>query len=165
MINSIKFYLSNAININNEKILQITKTIKSETNVNLFIFFNKNPLKLNYNSDNESINNSDNELINESDSDYDNESDSDYDNESNSDYDNESNSDYDNESDNNSDSGSDSGSDNEVDLLFKNIIKKIKNKKMKNKKIKKISENKKIKGNNDGLTYQYDIDELIHAIR
>ena len=157
MINSIKFYLSNAININNEKILQITKTIKSETNVNLFIFFNKNPLKLNYNSDNESINNSDNELINESDSDYDNESDSDYDNESNSD--------YDNESDNNSDSGSDSGSDNEVDLLFKNIIKKIKNKKMKNKKIKKISENKKIKGNNDGLTYQYDIDELIHAIR
>ena len=153
MINSIKFYLSNAININNEKILQITKTIKSETNVNLFIFFNKNPLKLNYNSDNESINNSDNELINESDSDYDNESDSDYDNESNSDYDNE------------SDNNSDSGSDNEVDLLFKNIIKKIKNKKINNKKIKKISENKKIKGNNDGLTYQYDIDELIHAIR
>lgn len=159
MLNAIKLHLKNySTNTNANNIINVSKTIQSNINKDVFLLFQKEPFyKINPDlSNNKSNTESDSEFNSEDTEDY-----SEFKNvyDSDSESGSESDSDLEIRSESDSDPESELDSDPEINII-KQIISKTKSKPQKNNNKKKVGSN-----NYSSISYQYDISELINAIK
>ena len=137
MLNTIKIYLAQAIIINNQKCLEISKSIQSDNNNALYSLFKKEPFSnshIEYDSDESDESNNSDESDESDNSDESDDSD---------------NSDESDDSDNSDES--DNSTKSNTSIIINNIIKNLN----------KSSNKKKSGAIESDLKYQYDISDLL----